>query len=184
MKRLLSCFFLLLHTLANARVPMPVEEISAKAGIQAATIATGGAGGPAAQAATAMGFGAEGAAFLAAKAGVQAVAASTVVGTMNHQGNLGKALEDLGKPKALKSIATAIATAGLTEGLAVRLEIPTTQLTTLGEHARAAGLKAAISVPLQATLGGQAFEKALLSGATTFAADTLGGVASQHLGEA
>ncbi|MGL4427135.1 MAG: DUF637 domain-containing protein, partial [Alphaproteobacteria bacterium] len=73
MKRLLSCFLLLLHTLANARVFVPVEEVTA------------------------------------AKAGIQAVAASTVVGTMNHQGNLGKALEDLGKPKALKSIATAIA---------------------------------------------------------------------------
>ncbi|MGL4825178.1 MAG: DUF637 domain-containing protein, partial [Alphaproteobacteria bacterium] len=79
----------------------------------AVTIATGGAGGPAAQAATAMGFGAEGAAFLAAKAGVQAVASATVVGTVNHQGNVFKAVEDLGKPTALKSIATAIATAGL-----------------------------------------------------------------------
>ncbi|MGL4427142.1 MAG: DUF637 domain-containing protein, partial [Alphaproteobacteria bacterium] len=68
---------ILLHTLANARVFVPVEEVTA------------------------------------AKAGIQAIAASTVVGTVNHQGNLGKALEDLGKPKALKSIATAIATAGL-----------------------------------------------------------------------
>ena len=79
----------------------------------AVTLATGGAGGPAAQAATAMGFGAEGAVFLAAKAGIQAVAASTVVGTLNHQGNVFKAVEDLGKPRALKSVATAIATAGL-----------------------------------------------------------------------
>ncbi|MGL4825085.1 MAG: DUF637 domain-containing protein, partial [Alphaproteobacteria bacterium] len=150
----------------------------------AVTIATGGAGGPAAQAATAMGFGAEGAAFLAAKAGVQAVATAATVGTLNHQGNLGKALEDAFKPPSLKSIATAIATAGLTEGLATGLKIPTTELKTFGEHATYAGLKASISVPVQATLGGKRFEDALASGATIFAADTLGGVASQHLGEA
>ncbi|MGL4825436.1 MAG: hypothetical protein ACRC4G_04485, partial [Alphaproteobacteria bacterium] len=57
----------LLHTLANARVLVPVEEIAA------------------------------------AKAGVQAVAASTVVGTVNHQGNVFKAVEDMAKPEALKS---------------------------------------------------------------------------------
>ncbi|MGL4426362.1 MAG: DUF637 domain-containing protein, partial [Alphaproteobacteria bacterium] len=99
MKRLLSCFFFLLHTLANARVFVPVEEVTA------------------------------------AKAGVQAVAASTVVGTLNHQGNLGKALEDLGKPDRLRSIAASIVTAGLTEGLATGLKIPTTDLKTFGEHA-------------------------------------------------
>ncbi|MGL4998504.1 MAG: hypothetical protein ACRC5T_05995, partial [Cetobacterium sp.] len=57
-RRLLSCFLIFIHILANARVLVPAEEITAKAGIQA-------------------------------------IAASTVVGTMNHQGNLGKALEDL-----------------------------------------------------------------------------------------
>ncbi|MGL4825385.1 MAG: hypothetical protein ACRC4G_04230 [Alphaproteobacteria bacterium] len=41
-QRLLSCFFLLLHTLANARVLVPVEEIStAKAGVQAVAASTG-----------------------------------------------------------------------------------------------------------------------------------------------
>ncbi|MGL5784628.1 MAG: hypothetical protein ACRCYZ_04095 [Alphaproteobacteria bacterium] len=63
MRYLLSILFL--HTLANARVFVPVEEITAKAGIQA-------------------------------------VAAATVVGTVNHQGNAGRAVEDLGKPEALK----------------------------------------------------------------------------------
>ncbi|MGL5784019.1 MAG: DUF637 domain-containing protein [Alphaproteobacteria bacterium] len=76
-RRLLSCFLIFIHILANARVLAPMEEISAT------------------------------------KAGIQAVAASTVVGTLNHQGNLGKALEDAFKPPSLKSIATAIATAGL-----------------------------------------------------------------------
>ncbi|MGL4824602.1 MAG: DUF637 domain-containing protein, partial [Alphaproteobacteria bacterium] len=55
----------------------------------------------------------QGFAYAATKAGIQAVAAATVVGTVNHQGNAGRAVEDLGKPTALKSIATAIATAGL-----------------------------------------------------------------------
>lgn len=118
----------------------------------------GGAAGPAAQAATAMGFGTEGAAFLAAKVGVQATMASTAVGTLNHQGNVFKALEDLGKPASLRNLATSIATAGLTDGLATQLEIPTTELQILSEHARYAAVKAAVSMPLQATLGVQSLD--------------------------
>ncbi|MGL5719226.1 MAG: hypothetical protein ACRCYP_00310, partial [Alphaproteobacteria bacterium] len=59
--------FFLLHTLANARVLVPVEEIAAT------------------------------------KAGMQAVASATVVGTVNHQGNVGRALEDMAKPEGLRA---------------------------------------------------------------------------------
>ncbi|MGL5719336.1 MAG: DUF637 domain-containing protein, partial [Alphaproteobacteria bacterium] len=136
-----------LHTLANARVLVPAEEITA------------------------------------AKAGVQAVAASTVVGTVNHQGNVFKAVEDLGKPEGLKSIALAGLTGGLVDGASLKLGIPK-QPQTLTGHFQKAAVKGLASGTVNATLGGQTFEKALLSGATTFAADTMGGVASQHLGEA
>ncbi|MGL5720712.1 MAG: HNH endonuclease [Alphaproteobacteria bacterium] len=77
MKRFFSYCLILLHTLANARVFVPMEEISAT------------------------------------KTSLQAANAATIVGTVNHQGNVFKAVEDLGKPTALKSVATAIATAGL-----------------------------------------------------------------------
>jgi Possible hemagglutinin (DUF637) len=150
----------------------------------AVTLATGGAAGPAAQAATAMGFGTEGAAFLAAKAGVQALAKAATVGVLSHQGNFGKALEDAFRPPTLRSIAASAVTAGLTQGLATHLEIPTTQLTTFGEHAAYAGLKTAVSVPVQATLGGKKLGDALTSGATTFAADTIGGYFSTQIGKA
>ncbi|MGL5784475.1 MAG: DUF637 domain-containing protein, partial [Alphaproteobacteria bacterium] len=149
----------------------------------AVTIATGVAAGPAAQAAKALGFGTEGVVFMAAKAGVQAVASATVVGTVNHQGNAGRAVEDLGKPDSLRSIAASMVTAGLVENVTQTLKLPDAPKT-FGEHFQKAAIKAAVSVPVEATLGGQTFEKALISGATTFAADTLGGVASQHLGEA
>ncbi|MGL4426367.1 MAG: DUF637 domain-containing protein, partial [Alphaproteobacteria bacterium] len=106
-----SILALLLHTLANARVLVPVEEIEA--------YSLAGPGGIATE------FGAGVASALQAPAtltplvsGVAAAGAKSVLiqgslGLLNHQGNIGKALEDLGKPKALKSIATAIATAGL-----------------------------------------------------------------------
>ncbi|MGL4824961.1 MAG: DUF637 domain-containing protein [Alphaproteobacteria bacterium] len=125
----------------------------------------------------------QGFAFGAVEASLQAATTATVVGTLNHQGNVFKALEDLGKPSGLKSIALAGLTGGLVDGASLKLGIPK-QPKTLGEHFQKAAIKAAVSVPVEATLGGQTFEKALISGATTFAADTLGGVSSQHLGEA
>ncbi|MGL4427140.1 MAG: DUF637 domain-containing protein [Alphaproteobacteria bacterium] len=48
-----------------------------------------------------------------ATAGAKSLFIQGGLGLLNHQGNVFKAVEDLGKPKALKSIATAIATAGL-----------------------------------------------------------------------
>ncbi|MGL4825490.1 MAG: DUF637 domain-containing protein, partial [Alphaproteobacteria bacterium] len=147
MKRLLSLIFLFLHTLANARIFVPVEEITA------------------------------------AKAGVQAVAASTVVGTLNHQGNVGRAVEDLGKPESLRSIATSILTAGLVENVTQTLKLPDAPKT-FGEHFQKAAIKAAISLPVNMALGGVDPDKALGDAALGIAANTLGGVASQHLGEA
>ncbi|MGL5719781.1 MAG: DUF637 domain-containing protein, partial [Alphaproteobacteria bacterium] len=117
------------------------------------------------------------------KAGMQAVASATVVGTVNHQGNVGRALEDMAKPEGLRAIATSILTAGLVENVTQTLKLPDAPKT-FGEHFQKAAIKAAVSVPVNATLGGQTFEKALLSGATIFAAGTMGGVSSQHLGEA
>jgi Possible hemagglutinin (DUF637) len=125
----------------------------------------------------------QGFAYAATKAGMQAVASATVVGTVNHQGNLGKALEDLGKPQALRSIAASIATAGLVEDLTTRLKLPDTPKT-LTQHAQRAAVKSAISVPINAMLGGQKLEEALLSGATTFAADTLGCHFATEIGKA
>ncbi|MGL5784870.1 MAG: DUF637 domain-containing protein [Alphaproteobacteria bacterium] len=52
----------------------------------------------------------------ASEANIQAVAASTVVGTLNHQGNAFKAVEDVAKPQGLKSLALAGLTGGLMEG--------------------------------------------------------------------
>ncbi|MGL5720592.1 MAG: DUF637 domain-containing protein [Alphaproteobacteria bacterium] len=146
-KRLLSCFLVFLHTLANARVLVPVEEITA------------------------------------AKAGVQAVAASTVVGTVNHQGNVGRALEDMGKPDSLRSIAASMVTAGLVENVTQTLKLPDAPKT-FGEHVQKAAIKAAVSVPVNMTLGSVEPGKAFGEAALSIAANTLGGVSSQHLGEA
>ncbi|MGL4824973.1 MAG: DUF637 domain-containing protein, partial [Alphaproteobacteria bacterium] len=104
MKKFLSLIFLLLHTLANARVLVPVEEITA------------------------------------AKAGIQAVASATVVGTMNHQGNVGRAVEDMGKPEGLRAIATSILTAGLVENVTQTLKLPDAPKT-FGEHFQKAAIK-------------------------------------------
>ncbi|MGL4426186.1 MAG: DUF637 domain-containing protein, partial [Alphaproteobacteria bacterium] len=102
MKRLFSLIFLLLHTLANARVFVPVEEINAT------------------------------------KASLQAAATATVVGTLNHQGNIFKAVEDLGKPQGLKSLALAGLTGGLMEGASLHLKLPKQPQTFAGHFQKAA----------------------------------------------
>ncbi|MGL4824963.1 MAG: DUF637 domain-containing protein, partial [Alphaproteobacteria bacterium] len=104
MRKLFFFVIIFLHTLANARVLVPVEEIAA------------------------------------AKAGVQAVAASTVVGTLNHQGNVGKAVEDMAKPEGLRAIATSILTAGLVENVTQTLKLPDAPKT-FGEHFQKAAIK-------------------------------------------
>ncbi|MGL5785176.1 MAG: DUF637 domain-containing protein, partial [Alphaproteobacteria bacterium] len=146
-QRLLSCFFLLLHTLANARILVPVEEIAA------------------------------------AKAGVQAVAASTVVGTLNHQGNVFKAVEDMAKPDGLRAIATSILTAGLVENVTQTLKLPDAPKT-FGEHFQKAAIKAAVSFPLNMALGGADPDKALGDAALGIAANTIGGFAATKIGQA
>ncbi|MGL5720104.1 MAG: DUF637 domain-containing protein, partial [Alphaproteobacteria bacterium] len=147
MKRLLSLIFLFFHTLANARVLVPIEEIAA------------------------------------AKAGMQAIAASTVVGTMNHQGNVGKAVEDLGKPDSLRAIATSILTAGLVENVTHTLKLPEVPKT-FGEHFQKAAIKGAVSLPVNATLGGVDPDKALGMAAISTAANTIGGFAATKIGQA
>ncbi|MGL4997994.1 MAG: DUF637 domain-containing protein, partial [Cetobacterium sp.] len=107
-KHFLSILFLLLHTLANARVFVPVGEIAA------------------------------------VEASLQAAATATVVGTLNHQGNLGKALEDLGKPRALKSLALAGLTGGLMEGASLHLKLPK-QPQTFAGHFQKAAVRGAVS---------------------------------------
>ncbi|MGL5720167.1 MAG: DUF637 domain-containing protein, partial [Alphaproteobacteria bacterium] len=146
-------------------------------------LATGGAAGPAAQPATALGFGTKGAAFVAAKAGVQAVAASTVVGPLNHQGNVGKAVEDLGKPEGLRAIATSILTAGLVENVTQTLKLPDAPKT-FGEHFQNAAIKAAVSLPVNMALGGVDPDKALGMAAISTAANTVGGFAATKIGQA
>ncbi|MGL4825434.1 MAG: DUF637 domain-containing protein [Alphaproteobacteria bacterium] len=110
-RRLLSCFLIFLHTLANARVLAPMEEIEACFFAGPGGIATKfGAG-----VASALEVPAVATPFVSgiAAAGAKSALIQGGLGLLNNQGNVFKAVEDLGKPTALKSIATAIATAGL-----------------------------------------------------------------------
>ncbi|MGL4825437.1 MAG: DUF637 domain-containing protein, partial [Alphaproteobacteria bacterium] len=101
----------------------------------------------------------QGFAYAATKAGMQAVASATVVGTVNHQGNAGRAVEDLGKPDSLRSIAASMVTAGLVENVTQTLKLPDAPKT-FGEHFQKAAIKAAVSVPVNMTLGGVDPDKA------------------------
>ncbi|MGL5720598.1 MAG: DUF637 domain-containing protein, partial [Alphaproteobacteria bacterium] len=117
------------------------------------------------------------------KAGMQAVASATVVGTVNHQGNVGRALEDMAKPEGLRAIATSILTAGFVENVTQTLKLPDAPKT-FGEHVQKAAIKAAISLPVNATLGGVDPDKALGMAAISTAANTLGGFAATKIGQA
>ncbi|MDD2991177.1 MAG: DUF637 domain-containing protein [Zoogloea sp.] len=95
-------------------------EASAASAAAASTTATASA-----VASTAAGSAAASAAAGAATtAGLTTLAAQATVSLINNKGNLGKTLSDLGREEALRSVATAMVTAGALSALAGSISVP------------------------------------------------------------
>ncbi|MGL4998267.1 MAG: DUF637 domain-containing protein, partial [Cetobacterium sp.] len=127
---------ILFHTLANARVFVPMEEIEACFFAGPGGIATEfGAG-----VASALQVPAVATPFVSgiAAAGAKSVLIQGGLGLLNHQGNVFKAVEDLGKPQGLKSLALAGLTGGLMEGASLHLKLPKQPQTFAGHFQKAA----------------------------------------------
>ncbi|WP_431132256.1 filamentous hemagglutinin N-terminal domain-containing protein [Variovorax paradoxus] len=92
--------------------------------IVASIFSYGAASGWGVAAAEAAGGGAVGAAVgVAVQAGVASIASQAAVGLINHNGDIGAVLEDLGSSQGIRRIVTAMATAGVVQGLNIGLGI-------------------------------------------------------------
>ncbi|MGL4825791.1 MAG: hypothetical protein ACRC4G_06375, partial [Alphaproteobacteria bacterium] len=89
----------------------------------------------------------------------------------------------MGKPEGLRAIATSILTAGLVENVTQTLKLPDAPKT-FGEHFQKAAIKGAVSLPVNATLGGVDPGKAFGEAALSIAANTVGGFAATKIGQA
>jgi Possible hemagglutinin (DUF637)/Hemagglutinin repeat len=64
----------------------------------------------------------------AVTAGITALATSATLAIINNKGDIGAALKELGSKENIKSLVTAMATAGLVQGLGAALNLPSTGL--------------------------------------------------------
>ena len=79
-------------------------------------------------AATGMSLGVATATSAAVAAGITALATSATLAVINNKGDIGAALKELGSKENVKSLVTAMATAGLVQGLGTALNLPSTGL--------------------------------------------------------
>ncbi len=96
---------------------------------------------------------------------------------INNQGNLGAVLKDLGSSNALKSLAVAVVTAGVTQGLVKDLGIDVSKTADFADRLAYQAVQSGVGVAANTTIGGVAFDDALKSGAlsivTAMASQTL-----------
>ena len=134
--------------------------------IVATVVTWGAASGVGAAAGSAVGGGTTGAVVGAAvAAGVSSIAAQAAVGLINHNGNISAVLEDLASSRGIKSVATAMVTAGVVQGLNIGLGLtgPASTLTTPQLIGRGLIDGAAAGV-IRAAINGTSLEAELTNG--------------------
>lgn len=112
-----------------------------------------------------------------ANAGFSALVSQASVSLINNQGDLGKVLKELGSIQTVKNLAVAVATAGLTQGVAEAAGVSDSPKLAFAERAAYQGIKAGVGVAVNSTIGGANLNDALVSGglsmATAMASQTL-----------
>jgi filamentous hemagglutinin len=157
----------------------------------------GGAAGDAAAVGAGQGIVVEGATFAAGSsvgavvggavtAGISALAAQAAVALINHQGDIGGALHDLGSSAGVKNLLTAIVTGGVLGGLNLNpTGLPTTGggsqqfLSQLGQNLQAGAARALIGT----AINGGSFEKNLGDALKGAILDTLAAQAANAIGD-
>jgi len=140
--------------------------------------------------ATSLGLAADGAVKIALQAGLQALANRSAVALVNNRGDIGAALKELGSSDTLKALASAMVAAGLTAGLTDALGISSplpdaVPLTDRIAQELARGLvRATVSAGVESAIDGRPFGETLISALRLAAADTLGTIAAQEIGQA
>ncbi|MBA3814387.1 MAG: DUF637 domain-containing protein [Alphaproteobacteria bacterium] len=105
------------------------------------------------------------------------------VSLINNQGNLSKTFKDLGSSQQIRSFATSVLSAGITQGLSTQLNVPS-HATTFTEHLQKNLVNSGTSAGLNILLHKQDVKEALLQAAKGIASGTLGGVMANTIGTA
>ena len=99
-----------------------------------------------------------------ANAGFSALAANASVSLINNRGDLGAVLKDLGSSQSLKSLATAMVTAGALNGLGF-----TGTTTEFADRLQQAAMRATVSATVSTVINGGELDDALIDGLTNAA---------------
>ncbi|OXT00496.1 hypothetical protein B7H23_10270 [Notoacmeibacter marinus] len=123
----------------------------------------------------------------AMEAGFTSLATQTSISLINNQGDIGATLKELGSEESIRTLVGSMLTAGLTQGVLNKVNIPATsiELGASQNFANAAQrnlLRAAIKVGVQSTVEGRALDDSLVSALRLAAADTLGATLATEIG--
>ena len=159
-----------------------------------ATALTAGSGGLTASLssslATSLGVAGNVALEAALQAGVQALINKTAVALVNNRGNLGDALEELGSSATLRSLVTSMVTAGLTahlmdvSGIGQSLPRTAPMADRILREAQRNLIKATVNASVETVIQGGDFGDNLMSALRLAAADMVGKVAAEEIGQA
>ncbi|WP_430511448.1 DUF637 domain-containing protein [Pannonibacter phragmitetus] len=159
-----------------------------------ATALTAGSGGLTASLssslATSLGVAGNVALEAALQAGVQALINKTAVALVNNRGNLGGALEELGSSATLRSLVTSMVTAGLTahlmdvSGIGQSLPRTAPMADRILREAQRNLIKATVNASVETVIQGGGFGDNLMSALRLAAADMVGKVAAEEIGQA
>jgi len=116
-------------------------------------------------------------------AGVNSCASQLALGTLNNGGNIGKAVASLCSSDGLKSVASSMLCAGLTQGLGAELGLPQ-KANGFVQHAQKNALKAGVRCAVSASLGQEDLSSALQCGLSNAFADTIAAYAAEQIGSA
>ncbi|WP_158598427.1 DUF637 domain-containing protein [Notoacmeibacter ruber] len=137
--------------------------------------------------ASGLGFAQGSIASAAMEAGFTSLATQTSISLINNQGDIGATLKELGSEDSIRTLVGAMLTAGLTQGVLNRANIPATsiELGASQNFANAAQrnlLRAAIKIGVQSAVEGRTLDDSLVSALRLAAADTLGASLATEIG--
>jgi adhesin HecA-like repeat protein len=117
-------------------------------------------------------------------AGFSTICSQTVVSMLANEGNIFKAIESLTQTAALKSLATAMISAGVMNKIAGALKLPKgSELKTLEQHLQYNLARASINTVLGIGINGQDEKAGLISGLTNAAVGTVSEACAQKVGQ-
>ena len=120
----------------------------------------------------------------AANAGFSMLAANASVSLINNRGDLGAVLKDLASSQSLRSLATAMVTAGLTNGLLPEhLTGPFAKLE-LGAQIQRVAIEQSVSAAAQTVINGQPIDDTLKYALISSATQIIGANVASRIGEA